>query len=191
VIDYLGTATPHGNFWLAFFLAFAAAMTAMRVIVGWVYMHTGSVLLAQLLHAVSTGSLVVFSPPNATAGQEAFWYAVYACMLWLAVGGIRAKLSGEAPVDASPANSLLAYLATRQGKDAAAEFQRILDHRSILIGDPIGALSYLQLGRALAMAGDTAKARPAYGNFLALWKNADTEIPILKQAKAEYAKLLQ
>jgi membrane protease YdiL (CAAX protease family) len=85
VIDYLGTATPHGNDWLPFFLAFAAAMTAMRVIIGWVYMHTGSVLLAQLLHAISTGSLVIFSPPRASAGQEAFWYAVYAGALWLAV----------------------------------------------------------------------------------------------------------
>jgi membrane protease YdiL (CAAX protease family) len=94
VIDYLGTATPHGSFWLRFFLAFAAAMMAIRVIIGWVYLHTSSVLLAQLLHAASTGSLVVFSPPNATAGQEAFWYAVYACTLWVVAGWIRAKLNG-------------------------------------------------------------------------------------------------
>jgi membrane protease YdiL (CAAX protease family) len=88
VIDYLGTATPHGSFWLPFFLAFAAAMTAMRVIICWIYTHTGSVLLAQLLHAVSTGSLVIFSPPHASAGQEAFWYAVYAGALWLVVSAI-------------------------------------------------------------------------------------------------------
>jgi membrane protease YdiL (CAAX protease family) len=84
VIDYLGTATPHGSYWLPFFLAFTAAMTAVRVIIAWVYMHTGSVLLAQLLHASSTGSLVIFSP-HVTAGQEAFWYAVYAGALWVVV----------------------------------------------------------------------------------------------------------
>jgi hypothetical protein len=93
VIDYLGTATPHGSFWLPFFLAFAAAMTAIRIIIGWVYIHTGSVLLA-LLHTASTGSLVVFSPTNATAGKEAFWYAVYACALWVVAAAIRTKLSG-------------------------------------------------------------------------------------------------
>lgn len=88
VIDYLGTATPHGSFWLQFLLAFGAAMTAMRVIIGWVYVHTESVLMAQLLHAISTGSLVIFSPPRAAAGQEAFWYAIYAAALWLVVGAI-------------------------------------------------------------------------------------------------------
>jgi membrane protease YdiL (CAAX protease family) len=88
VIDYLGTATPHGSYWLPFFLAFTAAMTAMRVIIAWVYMHTRSVLLAQLLHATSTGSLVIFSPPHVTAGQEAFWYAIYAIALWVIVSAI-------------------------------------------------------------------------------------------------------
>ena len=83
----------------------------------------------------------------------------------------------------------LAYLATRQGKEAAAEFQKILDHRSILISDPIGALSYLQLGRALAMAGDQTRARKAYDDFLGVWKDADSDIPVLIQAKVEYAKL--
>jgi len=85
VIDYLGTSTPHGSYWLPFFLAFTAAMTAMRVLIAWVYSHTNSVLLAQLLHAFSTGSLVVFSPPRASAAQESLWYAIYAAVLWLAV----------------------------------------------------------------------------------------------------------
>jgi len=82
-----------------------------------------------------------------------------------------------------------AYLAARRGGEAAAEFQKILDHRSIVLNEPIGALAHLQLGRAYAMSGDTAKARSAYRNFLALWKEADLDIPILKQAEAEYAKL--
>ncbi len=91
-IDYLGTATPHGAFWLPFFLAFTAAMTAMRVIIAWIYLHTESVLMAQLLHACSTGSLVVFSPPHVAAAQEALWYAIYACGLWVVVGIITARL---------------------------------------------------------------------------------------------------
>src|SRR5262249_39280873 len=64
VVDYLGTATPHGAYWYRFFLAFAAAMTPMRVLISWRSARTNSVLLAQLRHAASTGSLVVFSPPR-------------------------------------------------------------------------------------------------------------------------------
>jgi DNA-binding winged helix-turn-helix (wHTH) protein/tetratricopeptide (TPR) repeat protein len=82
-----------------------------------------------------------------------------------------------------------AYLAAHRGHEAAAEFQKILDHRGIVLNEPIGALAHLQLGRAYAMQGDTAKSRAAYQDFLTLWKDADPDIPILKQAKAEYAKL--
>jgi serine/threonine protein kinase/tetratricopeptide (TPR) repeat protein len=82
-----------------------------------------------------------------------------------------------------------AYLALHQGSGAAAEFQKILDHRGIVWNSPIGSLAHLQIGRAYAMSGDTAKARAAYQDFLTLWKDADPDIPILKQAKAEYAKL--
>jgi serine/threonine protein kinase/Tfp pilus assembly protein PilF len=82
-----------------------------------------------------------------------------------------------------------AYLAGGQGSEAAAEFQKILDHRGIVQNGPIGALAHLQLGRAYALQGDTAKARAAFQDFLALWKDADPDIPILKQAKVEYAKL--
>jgi hypothetical protein len=81
------------------------------------------------------------------------------------------------------------YLAAHQGTKAAAEFQKILDHRGIVVNEPIGALAHLQNGRAYAMQGDTARARVAYQDFLTLWKDADPDIPILKQAKAEYAKL--
>ena len=82
-----------------------------------------------------------------------------------------------------------AYLMGRQGKEAAAEFQKILDHRTIVLNSPLGALAHLGLGRAYAIAGDLEKARTAYQDFFALWKDADPDIPILKQAKAEYAKL--
>jgi len=82
-----------------------------------------------------------------------------------------------------------AYLAAHQGNEAAAEFQKILDNRGIVLNEPIGALAHLQLGRAYVMHGDTAKAKAAYKDFLTLWKDADPDIPILKEAKAEYAKL--
>jgi len=82
-----------------------------------------------------------------------------------------------------------AYLAAHQGSEAAAEFQKVLDHRGVVVNELIGALAHLQIGRAYAMQGDTVKARAAYQGFLTLWKDADPDIPILKQAKAEYAKL--
>jgi len=82
-----------------------------------------------------------------------------------------------------------AYLTAHQGAEAAAEFKKILDHRGIAISDPAGAVARLQIGRALAMAGDKARARTAYQDFLTLWKDADPDIPILKQAQAEYARL--
>jgi predicted Zn-dependent protease len=82
-----------------------------------------------------------------------------------------------------------AYLAADQASQAAAEYEKILDHRGITLNYPIGALARLGLARAYAMVGDTAKARAAYNDFLALWKDADPDIPILKEAKAEYAKL--
>ena len=83
----------------------------------------------------------------------------------------------------------LAYLASHQGAEAAAEFQNILNHRGIVVSDPIGALAHLQLGRAYALSGDKSKAKSAYQDFVTLWKDADPDIPIFKQAKAEYAKL--
>jgi serine/threonine protein kinase/Tfp pilus assembly protein PilF len=82
-----------------------------------------------------------------------------------------------------------AYLAAHRGSEAAAEFKKMLDHRGIVLNEPIAALAHLQLGRAYALQGDTPKSRAAYQDFLALWKDADPDIPILKQAKAEYAKL--
>jgi membrane protease YdiL (CAAX protease family) len=85
VIDYLGAAYPHGVYWLRFFLAFTLIMTAMRVLIAWIYTKTKSVLLAQLMHISSTGSLVIFSPPALNGGEEAMWYAIYGTVLWIVV----------------------------------------------------------------------------------------------------------
>ncbi len=82
-----------------------------------------------------------------------------------------------------------AYLLMRQGSAAGAEFQKYVDHRSVVNSCPLGALAHLGLARAYAMQKDTVKARAAYQDFLTLWKDADPDIPILKEAKAEYAKL--
>ena len=82
-----------------------------------------------------------------------------------------------------------AYLTLHDGNRAAAEFQKFIDHRGLVGNFPWGALARLGLARAYAVQGDTAKARSAYQDFLTLWKDADPDIPILKEAKAEYAKL--
>jgi eukaryotic-like serine/threonine-protein kinase len=82
-----------------------------------------------------------------------------------------------------------AYLATRQGAAAATEFQKILDHPGLIENELIGALAHLALGRAYVVSGNAAKATVEYQTFFSLWKDADRDIPILKEAKAEYAKL--
>ena len=74
-------------------------------------------------------------------------------------------------------------------RSPSAEFQKILDHRGIVLNQPIGALAHLGLARAYAIQGDTAKAKVAHQNFLTQWKDADPDIPILKEANAEFAKL--
>jgi tetratricopeptide (TPR) repeat protein len=82
-----------------------------------------------------------------------------------------------------------AYLAAQQPEQAAAEFQRILDHRSIVLVDPMDAMARLSLARALALSGDVVKAKGAYEDLFVLWKNADAEIPRIEEARSEYARL--
>jgi len=85
----------------------------------------------------------------------------------------------------------LAYLKANQGDNAAKEFQNIIDHRGLVLNFIIGALAHLQLARAQVMMGDKDAARNSYQDFLTLWKDADPDIPIYRQAKAEYAKLMK
>jgi tetratricopeptide (TPR) repeat protein len=82
-----------------------------------------------------------------------------------------------------------AYLAAHRGPEAVAEFRKVLNHPGIVFNEPIGALAYLQLGRAYVLSGEDTKARSAYQDFLSIWKDADPDVPILKEARAEYAKL--
>ncbi len=83
----------------------------------------------------------------------------------------------------------LAYLKMKQGGQAVAEFQKIIDHKGTMGSSPYMSLAKLGLGRAYALSGDTAKARTAYQDFFAVWKDADPDVSILKDAKAEYEKL--
>ncbi len=82
-----------------------------------------------------------------------------------------------------------AYLRLRNGGKAATEYQKILDHHGIAPNSPLYTLARLGLGRAYALQGDSAKAKEAFQDFFAKWKEADPDVPILKDAKAEYAKL--
>jgi tetratricopeptide (TPR) repeat protein/tRNA A-37 threonylcarbamoyl transferase component Bud32 len=112
-----------------------------------------------------------------------------------------AALAAAAPYESGTPNPILnfnlyavyvraeAFLAARQGSEASAEFHKIIDHPGVVLNEPIGALARLGLGRAYGLTGDTGKSRTAYQDFFALWKNADPDIPILKEAKSEYAKL--
>lgn len=107
-----------------------------------------------------------------------------------AIEALRAAIPYELGASLYPAYYRgLAYLAVHQSNEAATEFQKILDHRGLVWNLPISALAHLQLGRAFAIQGDTPKARAAYQDFLTLWRDADPDIPILKQGKAEYARL--
>jgi membrane protease YdiL (CAAX protease family) len=85
VVDSLGAASPHGRYWPEFFAAFVVALVGLRALIAWAYARTGSLRLAQLLHASSTGFLVVLSAPRVTPGEEAFWYFLYAAVLWIVV----------------------------------------------------------------------------------------------------------
>ena len=85
VVDYLGAAAPHGLYWAPFFLDFIAIVTALRVLIVWVYSNTSSVLLAQLMHISFVASLVVLDPAPISPAQETLWYAAYAAVLWIVV----------------------------------------------------------------------------------------------------------
>jgi CAAX protease family protein len=93
VVDSLGAASPHGPALPAFFASFVALLVGLRVLIAWVYTNTGSVLMAQLLHASSTGFLVVLSAPLVTPGQEALWYLGYAMVLWAVVAIVLVRCS--------------------------------------------------------------------------------------------------
>jgi tetratricopeptide (TPR) repeat protein len=99
--------------------------------------------------------------------------------------GMHGRFGGLYPVEARGK----AYLAAHQPAQAAAEFQKILDHRGVAMADPVSALAHLQLARAFRQAGDVAKAKAAYQDFLAIWQRADDDLPVLADARNELAAL--
>jgi uncharacterized protein len=100
VLDFLGAASPHGTYWAPYVLAFIAVMTPMRVLIAWVATSTHSVVLAQLMHASSTGFLVALSPSHVSAAQEPLWYVLYALVLALLAGivGMRVSRYSSSPI---------------------------------------------------------------------------------------------
>jgi membrane protease YdiL (CAAX protease family) len=110
VVDYLGAAAPHGMYWLPFFLAFVGIVSAIRVLMVWIYTNTGgSLLLVQLMHISFAGSLVVLDPVRVTPAQEALWYGVYAAVLWLLVGLIAVRYGKSLmrqPMPAAPLSAV-------------------------------------------------------------------------------------
>jgi membrane protease YdiL (CAAX protease family) len=95
VVDSLGAASPHGRFWPLFFVAFVALVAAIRIVIGWLYTNTASLLLAQLMHASSTGFLVVLGASRASPGEEAVWYLCYAGLLWMVVAALVVRSRGK------------------------------------------------------------------------------------------------
>jgi serine/threonine protein kinase/tetratricopeptide (TPR) repeat protein len=140
---------------------------------------------------------------NDTIVHSEYLPMIAAAMALHSGGGKQAieALAASAPYELGQTNSTFTFalypvylrgqanLATKRGTAAASEFQKILDHASLVGNAAIGALARLGLGRAYALVGDTAKSKSAYQDFFALWKNADPDVPVLKQAKAEYANL--
>ena len=154
-------------------------------------------LSGDLVQAKTIADKLALEHPSNTEIQYCFLPAIRAS---IALGRKRPNeaidiLAASAPYDLGDAFLIpayirgLAYLQAGNGRLAAAEFQKLLDHPGILESDLKGALAHLQLGRAQAMMGDKAAARKSYQDFLSLWKDADPDIPILKESKAEYTRL--
>jgi len=133
------------------------------------------------------------------ANLKLFWLPTINAMIEVSKGNSSQALidlEPVAPYELSNGGNLYpayvrgqAYLLAHNGPAAAAEFQKLLDHPGVVQNFVIGALAHLQLGRAYAMAGDTAKAKAAYQDFFTLWKDADPDVPILREAKTEFARL--
>jgi pentatricopeptide repeat protein len=154
-------------------------------------------LSGDLVQAKTIADKLALEHPSNTEIQSCFLPAIRAA---IALGRKRPNeaidiLAASAPYDLGDAFLMtayirgLAYLQAGNGRQAAGEFQKLLDHPGILESELKGALAHLQLGRAQAMMGDKAAARKSYQDFLSLWKDADPDIPILKEAKAEYTRL--
>jgi len=168
----------------AFALALSGDLPRSRALAGDLAREFPEDTSVQFMHLPTLRALFSLSADDPAAAIQALQIA---SRYDLALGGVGfiGHFGGLYPIYVRG----VAYLAARQPTEAAAEFQRILDRRSITLVDPMDALARLQLARALALSGDTAGAKNAYTDLFTVWTDADSEIPVLKQARAEYARL--
>jgi tetratricopeptide (TPR) repeat protein len=168
----------------AFALALSGDLPRSRALAEGLAREFPEATFAQFMYLPTLRALFALNTPDPPAAIQALQIA---SRYDLALGGVGfiGRFGGLYPIYVRG----LAHLAARQPAEAAAELQRILDHRSIVLFDPMDALARLQLARALALAGDTVKAKSAYGDLLTLWKNADSDIPVVETARAEFARL--
>ena len=127
-------------------------------------------------------------PSAETPLDQPAWAAQGVSTPPLAIGAMLGPYRIESPIGSGGMGVVYKAEDTRLRRFVAAEFQKILDHRAIVSFDPIGALTHLQIGRAFAAAGDKAKAKGAYAEFLKLWEQADSALPILQKARSESAQ---
>jgi serine/threonine protein kinase/tetratricopeptide (TPR) repeat protein len=182
----LGRGGREVDYAAAFALALAGDLPQSRVLVQGLAREFPEDTSVQFMYLPTLRALFSLSTPTPDA-PAAIQALQTASRYDLALGraGIVGRFGGLYPIYVRG----LAYLAARQPAEAAAEFQRILDHRSIVLVDPMDAMARLQLARALVLSGDAVKAKSAYNDLLGLWKNADPDVPVLKEARAEYARL--
>jgi hypothetical protein len=168
----------------AFALALAADRTQSQALAEDLAREFPEDTFVQFMYLPTLRALLALNTPDPAAAIQALQIA---SRYDLALGGVgfRGRFGGLYPIYVRG----LAYLAARQPAEAAGEFQRILDHPGIVLMDPMAAMARLQLARALALAGDTAKAKSAYNDLFTLWKDADPDIPVVRKARAEYARL--
>ena len=182
----LGRGGREVDYAVAFALAFAGDLPQSRALAQVLEREFPEDTAVQFLYLPALRAL--FSLNTRTPDAAAAIHALQTASRYdLALGriGFMGRFGGLYPLYVRG----LAYLAARQPAEAVGEFQRILDHPSIVLVDPMAAMARLQLARALVLSGDTMKAKSAYSDLLTLWKNADPDVPVFKEARAEYARL--
>jgi serine/threonine protein kinase/tetratricopeptide (TPR) repeat protein len=177
----LGRGGREVNYAAAFALALAGDLPQSRALAEDLAREFPEDTSVQSLYLPTLRALFSLSTGDAAAAIQALQTASRYDLALGAIGFI-GRFGGLYPIYVRG----LAYLAARQPAEAAGEFQRILDHRSITLVDPMGAMARLQLARALALSGDTVKAKSAYNDLLTLWKTADPKILMVEQARAEF-----
>ena len=180
----LGRGGREVSYAAAFALAISGAVPQSRVLAEELAREFPEDTFVQYMYLPTLRALLAMDARDPAAAIQALQIA---SRYDLALGGLgfTGRFGGLYPIYVRG----MAYLAAGQPAAAATEFQRILDHRSIVLVDPMDAMARLQLARALVLSGDTVKAKSAYSDLLTLWKHGDPDVPVLEQARAEYLRL--